>query len=315
MNSTRIFLSIGMAGALLFPGVTLALDSETDASAAIPISAADNLRNTDFLNTFIAPTGTAGDLGATFDVQALTAHPCYSAVGAEQEYCLELFGVTSDFSSMIDDRSLDRLIIQEVLDRRCRGLTGGDELACRTRNNALLPDLLLQLELNGTGSVLSDTDDDAIIDDDDEPEDEETTLQEDRRMRMTRLWELCEDHELPQAGCYQNFLGTINRATLDEIEELFGMTNEDAEETEEIEDAEDTEAEMMNDQQDETDVRSETTDEDGAQDATRDERAEWLWDLCADSTEGRAICYRDNYRAAVMEQTDLTQLEGEIRND
>lgn len=292
MHFIRSLLTIGTMGAILLPTASLALD--TGASASANASYAVDATDPDFLNTFVSPVDTDGVLDASFDVRAFTAHPCFNAVGQEQEYCLRLFGIDTDFESMLDRNALGRLIIEHTLEQRCEDLIGSEYVDCQSQNDALLPGILLELDLTGTGTVLSDNDDEF---------DDTTDPQESRRTRMERLWELCEGHELSQAGCYQSFIGTINRATIDEIEELFGEENG-------VNDDRD-EDDVNDDDAGEGDVRSDTVDEDSLD--TRQERAEWLWDLCADSNEGRTMCYRHHYRTVIGEDADLTELENDIR--
>lgn len=316
MNITRMLLSIGTMGALLAPSLSMAAtDTDLDASAGASIYS-----DTGFLNSFIDPVDTTNGFDAAFDVRAFTAHPCFSAVGAEQDYCLQLFGVTSDFESLVETDALGRLIIEHALDRRCGDLSASDFADCKEENASLLPQLLIQLNL--TGSVLSDADEDEMT----EEEDAVPTKQENRRDRMERLWELCAGHEMTQAGCYQMFVGAVDRATISELEELFeqnpGAAGGDAQGQDRPirsgAPTDDTDADMnddsenMGDDTDEDAVQSETFDDDAAP-MTRQERAEWLWDLCADASQSQAMCYRSHYRTAINENTDLMQLESDIQ--
>jgi len=178
-----------------------------------------------FLDTFLTgTTATDSSLNAAFDVRAFRSHPCFSAVGEEQNYCLGLFGVTSDFESMLEGNQIGKLIVEHALKMRCENLTAEEHAACMERNAAILPQLISQVNIQvSTGSVAGSTPTTVDMEDTDEEEFQTVTMS--RHTRGQRLWELCKDHEETQAGCYQSFLRfvTDENITEDEMIKVLGV--------------------------------------------------------------------------------------------
>lgn len=255
---------------------------------------------------FVRGNGTSEENSFTFDIREFHSHPCFSAVGNEQEYCLELFGIDTDFEEMIRTNSLNSLLIDYMLVRRCEGLFNDALSACLKENITLLPQLRAQLNAQPrtmTGSVLSagDTDDDA--------DEEESTADapRSRYLRSQRVWALCKDHENSQAGCYQDYLRFVTDDTLaiSELEKMLGRSSGTSDD--------DTDAGSGLDVNTSTRSNSQVGSEEAEDPATPAERANWLWDLCADNGNDQTICYRQHFRTAQNMNTNLNELEATIR--
>jgi hypothetical protein len=282
MKRTKLLLSISTIATLLSPAAMYAATSMHEAENDPTLTTQSTMPTDEFLRLFTTPASGDDAEGFIFDQTAFRAHPCFNAVGAEVDYCLQLFGVTTDFSAEVGS-DIDT-----------------DESTDDTDDDDNADDMEIheQTVIEHNESVTS--------------EDESGSLRDRVLERSQRLWALCMNDELGQPGCYQNFirLVTSEDMTLSAIEELFGLnSNDDEEDEEDMNDEENDE--NMNDEEDDDDVQS-ATDSDTA-DLSRQEKAQWLWDVCGNSAEGQQGCYRRHYRTAIDEETDMTELEQDIR--
>jgi hypothetical protein len=260
MDMRTVLATLGTMSAMLVPAVTFAQDAGVTAESNTSVTSNTHMN---FLQSFIdfsVTTGTSWDQG--IDVAALRAHPCFDAVGAEQDYCLNMFGVDSDFSTMLETNVITRSMVEQALNQRCNDfMMNTDRTRCMNQNTNILPGLLIDLGLSSdtasggfggaTGGTTTDNDDDM---DEDVDTDEGTSMQN-QYARSQRLWEMCAAHEMSQSGCYQTHLRFISdqSVTAEEMDEVIGNgrnTNNDDENEEEDED-EDDEADDTDDDGDE----------------------------------------------------------------
>lgn len=319
MNKIRIVLSTGlittlalpMAGFAYFPEDVGATSAERPTRAERVMSATDtdttNDTDTsmatstnanagiDFLAPFVDNESSGNGLSTTFDVRAFRSHPCFNAVGEEQEFCLRSLGITSDFEELAGSDLLGQSIVQYTLNQRCQEMTGEDYTDCLADNKTMLPQLMAQFSMDATLSQSGATTvNDATATD-------ETDIRMTRQQRAQRLWELCESHDLGQAGCFQQFIRSLTDDTvaMSEIEALFGKTSAPSTTT--------------NDDDADENVLSETTEEESLPE-TMDERGEWLWDLCAEMGTDQSVCYRAHYRMTANWKDDALSLEEIIKS-
>lgn len=322
----RTLATIGFASMLMSPFASFAADSSLSSDSDASISSAKN----SFLSMFLEGNGVSGGNRFSFDTREFHSHPCFSAVGSEQEYCLELFGIDTDFEEMIRTNSLNSMLIDYMLARRCDGLFNGELSKCQKENVTLLPQLRAQLNVqqqSTTGSVVDTTNNDEENEDNNDENEDDTTANTPRAryLRSQHVWALCENHTNTQAGCYQDYLRFVTDETRDmsELEKILGTSSneddndQDADEDENEDNRNSSETSNKKNADDvnvRTSARSKTRvgSEQEEEPATREDRANWLWDLCADA-RNQPICYRQHFRTAQNSKTDLNHLEMKIR--
>lgn len=225
MRVAQSLISIGTAAAMMMPSMSLAADTDMDANMddMQTTSTTSTSEDTDFLQSFFGKNMTGGtSTQTTIDIQALTAHPCYDAVGLEQDYCLEMFGVTTDFEGTLGSSALNRTIIENAVRAHCDTVVDGEARAdCRIDGNALLEDLGASMNNNGSDS----NDEDMDEDNNDEPMTEqqrrsrdEMEMRRESEARAKHLWKICEGSDETQAGCYQTHLRFVTDLSVSEEE-------------------------------------------------------------------------------------------------
>jgi|GEM_PF-5507774 len=221
------FLSTIAMGALVLPSLAFAdghssntSATQTRSSSVQADSSAQHTFSLSFLETFMDVVTSDTGLRTAFDVRQFRSHPCYEAIGNELDYCTDLFGITSDFHSMIQDNTMAKLLVEYTLKNRCSNMSGEDHKRCLDQNAAAGPQIMSQLVKNGFGAngslVASDEDEDES---DENEEDDDTTVNPvsepmQRHQRAARVWQLCKDQGRMQAGCYQDHLRFVTDNTL-----------------------------------------------------------------------------------------------------
>jgi hypothetical protein len=260
MRITRFLSTAGVAIAMLMPSMGFTADASIDASATQDAS----VHTSDFLGTFLQGNNMNGQ-NTVFDVRAFRSHPCYNAIGGEIDYCLTLLGVTGDFESMIEDSSINRMIVEHTINNRCNGLSETRHAACVEENTALLPQLLTELKTRPNDTLSDeDTDVDAVADatdddDDDISEDTPQAFAMRRHQRAQSVWSFCKDHSNGQAGCFQGFIRLVNDDTvsLSTIEEMMGASAQGSSGDDDLDNPNDDDADASsNDDNDDDDSSS-----------------------------------------------------------
>lgn len=220
MRVAHSLISIGTAAAMMLPSMILAADANMNDMQTT--STTSTSEDAEFLQSFFGKNMTGGtSTQTTIDIQALTAHPCYNAVRLEQDYCLEMFGVTTDFEGTLGSSALNRTIIENAVRAHCDTVVDGEARAdCRAEGQTLLEDLGASMNNDGTTD-----DEDMDEDEDDEPMTEqqrrsrdEMEMRRESEARAKHLWKICEGSDETQAGCYQTHLRFVTDLSVSEEE-------------------------------------------------------------------------------------------------
>ena len=216
MRVAHSLISIGTAAAMMLPSMSLAADTNMDDMQTT--STTSTSEDAEFLQSFFGKNMTGGtSTQTTIDIQALTAHPCYNAVGLEQDYCLEMFGITTDFEGTIGSNALNRTIIENAVRAHCDTVVDGEARAdCRVEGEALLKDL--GASMNNDGSDDDDMDNDEPMTEQQRRSRDEMEMRRESEARAKHLWKICEGSDETQAGCYQTHLRFVTDLSVSEEE-------------------------------------------------------------------------------------------------
>lgn len=218
-------LVTSFAGLLLVPAFSLAQSGGIEPDD-IDGTTLESPADAAFIGNFIR--GGTDEDQLLFDVQQFRNHPCFNAVGEEQEYCLQLFGIESDFGSLVEQEEISRLILEYALENRCEDMQDEEQMICIQQNGTMLPllensiqnlDRELTLSLSDTGTLLDTEEDDLSS----------RSEREEREDRMREVWDMCEDYPQGQAYCHQQFLRFVTDLTLpmDELEDILDSSPRD----------------------------------------------------------------------------------------
>ncbi len=191
----KISLATSIASAALLPAMAFAQTVNSDATTTLP-------RNTQFLSTFIQTIADDTGVHSSFDVRQFRSHPCYTIVGEELDYCLELLGLPSDFQTLIKGNQMAKMFVEFALESRCQTFIGDEQTRCIRENETALNQVLAQMERSNLTTNTNTTDDDTVGS---EEEEDAMSIRDQRATRSARVWSLCKSQGDMQAACFQNY--------------------------------------------------------------------------------------------------------------
>lgn len=166
LSTTTAFAAFATLSTLAFPASGLAQDTDEFLRY---FRQPGRVEFTDFMTTNPSRR-------TDFDMRQYVSHPCFDIVGHEREYCEEMFGEYADLRMLLENGTLERLLIEQ-------GLLGPTE--------ATLIDTA-QEQVDETGN--------------DDAEPEPLSPWEIRRDRAERIWAICNertDDWRMRAQCFQ----------------------------------------------------------------------------------------------------------------